>query len=133
VGEIAASRSPPCQVACSPIILVSTKMSEKAETSSPMGVGSLNSNLPFKRAKPSGHLELGSPPSSLPSKRPKLPEIQSSPNSKCDRKFEVGFVTKVTPVPFHLIFERAPVWLLAMEPSICSRVYFTGIEIPTVS
>jgi hypothetical protein len=40
----------------------------------------------------------------------------------------VGFVTEVTPVPFLLIFERAPVWLLALEPSICLGVYFTGIE-----
>jgi hypothetical protein len=37
-------------------------------------------------------------------------------------------VTEVTPVPFYLIFEKAPVWLLALEPSICSGVYFSGVD-----
>jgi hypothetical protein len=34
----------------------------------------------------------------------------------------------VTPVPFHLIFEMAPVWLLALEPTICSGVYISGVS-----
>jgi hypothetical protein len=122
------SQSPPHQVACSPNKLVLSKMSEKTETSNQMGVGRLTSNLPFKRAKPSRHLELGSRSSSLCSKRPKLPKFQTSPNGKNGRNVEVGFVTGVTPVPFYLIFERAPVWLLVLEPSICSGVYFTEIE-----
>ena len=41
---------------------------------------------------------------------------------------EVGFVTEVTPFPFFLIFENAPVWLLALEPSICLEVHFSGVD-----
>jgi hypothetical protein len=40
----------------------------------------------------------------------------------------VSFVTKVNPVPFEITFERASVWLLALEPPICSGVYFLGFD-----
>jgi hypothetical protein len=48
--------------------------------------------------------------------------------AKLGWKVEVGFVTEVNPVPFCINFERAPVWLLALEPSICSGVYFREVK-----
>jgi hypothetical protein len=41
---------------------------------------------------------------------------------------EVGFVSKSSPQPFRLLFEQAPVWLLALEPSICSAGYIGGVK-----
>ena len=32
------------------------------------------------------------------------------------------------PEPFLLSFERAPVWLLALETSVCSAVFFVGVR-----
>jgi hypothetical protein len=43
------------------------------------------------------------------------------------RRSEVGFVSERRPEPFLLSFERAPVWLLALEPSVCSAVFFVGV------
>jgi hypothetical protein len=38
-------------------------------------------------------------------------------------------VTKFSPPePFCLVFEQAPVWLLALEPSMCSAAYISGIK-----
>jgi hypothetical protein len=91
----------------------STDLSSKREIFLSAGHHSLRS--PAKRPKPST-----SPP---PSTFPPIP-------GKTARKVEVGFVTEVTPVPFYLIFEKAPVWLLALEPSICSGVYIGGVSSP---
>jgi hypothetical protein len=81
--------------------------------------------LPPTMSKPPGQPEAGSLPTRLPTKRAKLSDIGTMAKAKLGRKVEVGFVTEVNPVPFCIIFERArPVWLLALEPSICSGVYF---------
>jgi hypothetical protein len=37
-------------------------------------------------------------------------------------------VSERRPEPFLLSFERAPVWLLALEPSVCSAVFFVGVK-----
>ena len=42
----------------------------------------------------------------------------------------MGYVTELSPEPFQLSFERSPVWLLALEPSMCSAVYFTDVRSP---
>jgi hypothetical protein len=47
-----------------------------------------------------------------------------------DRRVETSFVTEVSPEPFQLSFERAPVWLLALEPSMCPGVYFKDVGSP---
>jgi hypothetical protein len=103
-------------------------MSERAKASNQMDVQRLTFHLPVKRAKASGHQELGSETSGLLAKRLKLPDTQSPYHGKKDRKVEVGSVTKVNPVPFEIIFETVPVWLLVLEPSICSGVYFRGFD-----
>jgi hypothetical protein len=48
-----------------------------------------------------------------------------------DQRVETGFVMEVRPESFQLSFERAPVWLLALEPSMCSAVYFKDVGIAT--
>jgi hypothetical protein len=68
--------------------------------------------------------ETCSPTSSWP---PSGSEILSS----SQRRSEVGFVSKSSPEPFRLSFERAPVWLLALEPSICSATYIMGVKSAT--
>ena len=44
------------------------------------------------------------------------------------RQSEVGFVSARRPEPFLLSFERAPVWLLALEPCVCSAIFFVGVR-----
>jgi hypothetical protein len=45
-----------------------------------------------------------------------------------ERRSEVGCVSKSSPEPFRLLFKRASVWLLALEPSICSAAYIMGVR-----
>jgi hypothetical protein len=47
-----------------------------------------------------------------------------------ERQVKIGFVTKVSPEPFQLSFERSPIWLLALEPSMCSGEYFKDVASP---
>ena len=65
------------------------------------------------------------------SSRPRPPlELVPATTGPRPRRVEIGFVQEVSQEGFFLIFERTPVWILALEPTMCSRVHiggFTGL------
>ena len=48
--------------------------------------------------------------------------IQSS-----KRKVEAGVIKKYHPLSFCIIFEHAPIWLLALDPSFVVKVYLSDM------
>jgi hypothetical protein len=68
-------------------------------------------------------------PSFLPKAKPEIEPSDWADDSPISRhqKVEVGYVMESAPEPFRLRFERSPVWLLALEPSVCSSVHLPGV------
>jgi hypothetical protein len=66
---------------------------------------------------------------SLPKAKPEIEPSDWADDSPISRhqKVEVGYVMESAPEPFRLRFERSPVWLLALEPSVCSSVHLPGV------
>jgi hypothetical protein len=69
-----------------------------------------------------------SPISSLPPSGSKVLSSDPPLLNTSQRRSEVGFFSKSSPQPFRLLFERAPVWLLALVPSICSAAYIGEVK-----
>jgi hypothetical protein len=70
-------------------------------------------------------------PSSQTSPSDEIPAVTSPIIENQHQKVEVGFVTEIAPEPFRLRFERCPIWLLALEPSVCSSVHLP--EVPSAN
>jgi hypothetical protein len=69
----------------------------------------------------------------LPLAKPEAPpaSLRCEPPPSRHQKVEVGYVTESAPEPFRLRFERSPVWLLALEPSVCASVHLP--DVPSAS